>query len=264
MIAADEPIAPLNRLKRFVRAARTDYYINRVNPIGWAIDKYAHKYYDLSWDWFRGYASTRSRILDVGCGYGDLLRQMRWRGFCHLTGIDPFIEDCIEADGLRIVRGELRELDGCFDFVMLHHSLEHMPDPLGALGEVRRLLRRRGAVLVRVPVAGTWAEQHYGVNWWGLDPPRHLFVPSREGMSELARRAGFFVVRYWCDSSEWILLASESYKRGFSPYDRDTKTWPPLVSRFTVYEIEGARRRAEDLNRAEDGDTACFLLRARV
>ena len=79
MIAADEPIVPLSRLKRFVRAARTDYYINRVNPIGWAIGKYAHKYYDLSWEWFRGYASTRSRILDVGCGYGDLLRRRRAR-----------------------------------------------------------------------------------------------------------------------------------------------------------------------------------------
>ena len=115
-------------------------------------------------------------------------------------------------------------------------------------------------MLVRVPVAGSWAEQHYGVNWIGLDPPRHLFVPSRTGIRELARRAGFFVARYWCDTSEWTLLASESYVRGFSPYDREKKAWP-FLSRFTASEIADARRRATDLNRAEDGDTACFILR---
>jgi SAM-dependent methyltransferase len=261
MVAANEPIASLSRLKRFVRAARTDYYINGVNLLGWAIDKVAHKYFDLNWEWFRGHVSTRSRILDIGCGYGELLRNMRWRGFRHLTGLDPFIGGSVKADGLRIVRGELSDLDERFDFVMLHHSLEHMPDPRGALSEVRRLLRRGGAVLVRVPVSGSWAAQHYGVNWIGLDPPRHLFVPSRTGMSKLARRAGFFVARYWCDTSDGVLLASESFARGFSPYDREKKAWP-FLSRFTASEVEEARERAADLNRAEDGDTACFLLRS--
>ena len=261
MAAAGEPIASLTRLKQFVRAARTDYYINRVNVVGWAIDKIAHKYFDLNWEWFRGYASTRSRILDIGCGHGELLRNMRWRGFRHLTGVDPFINGSVKADGLRIVRGEVGDLDERFDFVMLHHSLEHMPNPLGALSEVRRLLRRRGAVLVRVPVAGSWPEQHYAVNWIGLDPPRHLFVPSRRGMSELARRAGFAVTRYWCDTIDWTLLASEAISRGLSPYDRETKAWI-FYSYFTASEIGEAQKRAADLTRAEDGDTGCFILRS--
>jgi hypothetical protein len=61
--------------------------------------------------------------------------------------------------------------------------------------------------------------------------------------------------------AEWTLLASESYVRGFSPYDREKKAWP-FLSRFTASEIEDARKRAADLNRAEDGDTACFILRS--
>ena len=59
MAAAEEPIPPLSGPKRFVRAARTDYYISHVNLLGWAIDKIAHKYFDLNWEWFRGYVSTR-------------------------------------------------------------------------------------------------------------------------------------------------------------------------------------------------------------
>lgn len=171
---------------------------------------------------------------------------MRWRGFRHLTGVDPYIQNSVETDGLRIVHGEVRDLDERFDFVMLHHSLEHMPDPLGTLGEVRRLLRRGGVALVRLPIAGTWAEQHYGANWIGLEPPRHLFVPSRVGMVELARRAGFDVAQFWCDTNERMLLASEAFARGFSPYDREKKTWP-LSSRFTAAEIEDARKACRGL-----------------
>ena len=79
--AVDLPITSTNALRRFVRAARTDYYVNRVNLVGWAIDKFAHKDVDLNREWFRGHVSTRSRILDVGCGYGELLRYMHWLGF---------------------------------------------------------------------------------------------------------------------------------------------------------------------------------------
>ena len=165
--AVDLPITSTNALRRFVRAARTDYYVNRVNLVGWAIDKFAHKDVDLNREWFRGHVSTRSRILDVGCGYGELLRYMHWLGFRHLTGVDPFTRDSASAAGLRIVRGELADLDERFDFVMLHHSLEHIPDPLGALGEVRRLLRRGGAVLVRVPLAGTWGHSIMGLTGSG-------------------------------------------------------------------------------------------------
>ena len=256
---AHEPIPSLSALKRFVRAARTDYYINHVNLLGWAIDKIAHRYFDLEWEWFRGHVSTRSRILDIGCGHGELLREMHWRGFRHLTGVDPFIDESVKANGLRIVRGELSDLDERFDFVMLHHSLEHTPNPLGTLCEAGRLLRQRGVVLVRLPVAGTWAQQHYGANWIGLEPPRHLFVPSRTGMSELARRAGFSVARFWCDTNEGMLLASESFVRGFSPYDREQKTWP-YRRRFTESEINDARERAAHLNRTGEGDMGCFIL----
>jgi SAM-dependent methyltransferase len=257
---ATESIETLSGLRRFVRAARTDYYIDRVNSLGWAIDKIARNYFELKWEWFQGRASTRSRILDVGCGCGELLRSMHAQGFFHLTGVDPFVAQSFAGDGLRIVRGELSDLDEHFDLVMLHHSLEHVPNPLSVLREVKRLLRRGGSALVRVPVAGTSAEKHYGIKWIGLDPPRHLFVPSRTGMKELAERAGFAITQCWFDTTEWTLVASETIARGFSPYDREKREFT-ITSHFTVPEVDEARKRAIALNRAEDGDTACFILR---
>jgi SAM-dependent methyltransferase len=257
---AHEPIKRLNGLRRFVRSARTDYYIDRLNPMGWAIDKILPNYFELSWEWFRGFAKTRSSILDVGCGHGELLRNMHAQGFNRLTGVDPFVLRSVESDGLRILRGELNDLNGHFDFVMLHHSLEHMPDPLSALCEVRRLLRRGGSVLVRLPVADTFLEKHYGINWIGLDAPRHLFVPSRAGLNELARRAGFTIIQCWFDTTDSIILASETIARGLSPYDRKKKKFT-CINYFSPSEIVEARNQAAALNESEDGDTACFVLR---
>src|SRR5215472_14262771 len=105
LAVADEPIASLGGLKRFVRGARTDYDINHVTLVGWAIDKIAHKHFDLEWEWFRGHVSTRSHILDIGCVYGNLLRKMEWRGFSHFTSVDPIIAQTLKADGMQIVRG---------------------------------------------------------------------------------------------------------------------------------------------------------------
>ena len=80
---------------------------------------------------------------------------------------------------------------GTYDIVMLHHSLEHMPDPAAAMKHVRRLVQPNGWALVRMPVAGSYGWRTYREHWLGLEPPRHLVIPSIEGMRQLADQAGF-------------------------------------------------------------------------
>lgn len=261
MVETGVPIEQLGNLRRFVRSARADYHIGRKNLLGWMIDKLAPNYSKINWEWFTGYASITSRILDVGCGSGGLLREMRAQGFRNLTGIDPFVAHPLSNEGFRIVCGELVDLDERFDFVMLHHSLEHMPEPLEALREVRRLVASNGVALIRCPIAGTFAAEHYGINWAGLDPPRHLFVPSLTGIKELTRRAGLSVCRFWFDTSEWYLLLSEAIARGLPPYDRDKGIFN-VANLFTASEFACAREQAADLNRRQEGDKACFILMA--
>ena len=98
-----------------------------------------------------------------------------------------------------------------------------------------------------------------GADWIGPDPPRHPFVPSRAGMAELARRAGFRVERYWYHTSDWVLLLSEALARGLRIYDREDGRFTPGTS-FTNLEVNEARERAFVLNQIEDGDRACFIV----
>src|ERR1041384_5934173 len=127
--------------------------------------------------------SQTSRLLDVGCGGGALLRRLATFGFVNLTGVDPFIEaNLAYADGVRVIKARLEELSGQFDAIMMHHSFEHMPDQLGVLNELHRLLAPNGKVLVRIPLCSSEAFRTYGVKWCQLDPPRHFFLHTEKSM----------------------------------------------------------------------------------
>lgn len=87
------------------------------------------------------------------------------------------------------------ELEGEYDFVMLHHSLEHMSDQFAAFGHLRRLLKPSGKLLVRIPLAGGLAWRRYGVDWVQLDAPRHLYLHTERSIRVLADQTGLKVER---------------------------------------------------------------------
>ena len=122
---------------------------------------------------------TAERILDVGCGAGHLLHQLASGRYRALVGLDPFLPaGIVPHRQVRLVKQSVDEYqDDPFDVVMLHHSLEHLPDQRAALEGVRRLLCPGGVCLVRVPVASGRPRQVYQADWVELDAPR-AFVPS--------------------------------------------------------------------------------------
>jgi len=142
--------------------------------------------------WLNPLGLTRSSaIVDVGCGSGALLRDLRAAGYTHLTGIDPFLEKDMEADGVQIRKLALHEFTREVDVFMFHHSLEHMENPRETFRFCRSRLRDGGKLLVRIPVAGSWACREYREHWVQLDAPRHLAIPSVAGMRTLAEQTGF-------------------------------------------------------------------------
>lgn len=92
------------------------------------------------------------RLLDFGCGAGTLLRCAARVGWV-ATGFDvaaPAVGAC-RLQGLDAT-DDLGSLQpGGFDAVVLHHVLEHLPEPRRALGAVRALLSKGGRLLVEVP-----------------------------------------------------------------------------------------------------------------
>lgn len=196
------------------------------------------------------------RVLDIGCGGGDLLRALALIGVRDLQGADPHIaEDVVTSEGVRLHKRTIAEVEGAFDLIMFHHSLEHVDDPAADLRAARERLASGGTCLVRIPLVGGWAWRTYGADWYGLDAPRHLAVPSVEGMRALAARAGFTVEDVVFDSGPMQFTASELYKRDIPLTELDRTRPSPA-------ELEAYKKRAVELNAAADGDQAAFILKA--
>jgi len=157
------------------------------------------------------------RWLDVGCGGGAMLHRVR--------ALEPaFQPHGIERDTGAVERARSLGFDvqradfpdsglesGAYDVVSLNHVLEHIPDPMAALREIRRLLAPGGCAMVAVPNrAGLWARllRH---RWVALDVPRHLYHFSPATLRRAARRAGFRVlwIRHEGTQGPW-----EVWKRG--------------------------------------------------
>jgi len=204
--------------------------------------------------------SRHARILDVGCGSGHRLYELKNAGFHRLLGVDPFIRSDIHyPNGLTIKKQTLEEVEGDWDVIMFHHSFEHLIDPLAALKLASKLVVSGGTCLIRVPTTSSWAWETYREHWAQIDAPRHIIIPSEQGLALLASHAGFNVEQVEFDSTEFQFLASMFY--------RDDIAWNEARSRadlqpmFHTNSTSSFKQDAEKLNRQRRGDQLVCVMR---
>lgn len=247
------------RLSAFLLRLRARYCLLGPNlPPGLGSQRYG------AYEWFRKTRATlQSRILDVGCGAGRRLLDMAQEGFADLTGQDLFIPESIDyGNGIRVLKSELSDIKGPYDLIMLHHSFEHMPEPLAVMQDLRRLTAPGGFVLIRVPVVA-WAWRHYGTDWVGVDAPRHLFLHTEKSLRLLAEKSGFEVADVVYDSGALQFWASELIRRDLPLTERTDAGLRSRKHVFSRREMRDFKRRARELNCQGEGDAACFYLRPR-
>jgi SAM-dependent methyltransferase len=137
----------------------------------------------------------KGRMLDVGCGDGSMLKLAEELGW-DAEGVD-FDADAVanaRRKSLTVRAGALADQkyrDDSFDLVLMSHVIEHVPDPLGTMREIRRVLRPGAVLAVTTPNAASMGHGRFGRDWRGLEPPRHLNIFTGAAMRELARTADF-------------------------------------------------------------------------
>jgi SAM-dependent methyltransferase len=109
-----------------------------------------------------------ARILDAGCGSGRTLDELAHYGRASGVDISQDAVDTARSRGHRDVRiGAIEEMpfdDGSFDLVTCLDVVEHTPDDRRALGELRRVTRPGGLLLVTVPAYQSLWSSHDEVN----------------------------------------------------------------------------------------------------
>ena len=214
--------------------------------------------------WFsRANLNKDDSILEVGCGRGELLFKLKDAGFTHLLGIDPYIErDLIFNENFKILKNNLSQIfDLSFDWVMFHHSFEHLKNPTETFLILKKLVKKNGNVLIRIPVIDSYAWEFYKTNWIQLDPPRHFFLHTVNSISYLADKNGFQINKIIYDSTAFQFLGSEQYKRKIPLMSEESYLQNFEKSIFSKADVKQFNKKAEELNKNKKGDTACFYLK---
>jgi SAM-dependent methyltransferase len=134
-------------------------------------------------------SAAGARILEIGCGNGNVLRFLEERGF-RVEGCDLHIEALRYCR--RFTRAGLYQADaarmpfasGQFDVVGTFDVLEHIEDDAGVLKEMFRVCRSGGLILVTVPA--------HRRRWSSFDVvSKHQRRYEAEELRDKIRGAGF-------------------------------------------------------------------------
>lgn len=200
------------------------------------------------------YLPDNARVLDIGCGDGHLLGQLRdgHTAPLRLEGVE-FSERtaaAAENNGFRVYRGRIEDVAlpaDSFDLIIMNQLIEHVREPRAVLERVRAALRPGGHLFLETPNIDSADARLFRRRYWGgYHIPRHFHLFDTSGLERLVVSAGlepvthqplvcpqFWIIslRNWlCDKGSRPLAI-----RLFSPFS------PLWLAPITVLEIAHQR-----------------------
>ncbi len=124
------------------------------------------------------------KVLDAGCGHGELLKHIGERWDCGLFGVDMVQERLDRAtviDGVDIRYSNIQEKipfeDKAFDVSFSTEVIEHLKDPQSFLRELRRVTKPDGRIVLTIPNGSAFAPFSYIAPYIPIDRIQKTFLP---------------------------------------------------------------------------------------
>jgi SAM-dependent methyltransferase len=172
--------------------------------------------------------SPTARVLDYGCGAGEIVILCRKRGI-DAYGCDVFYEGGDYSPTVppelagtivrRMVNNQIPFESNSFDCVINNQVLEHVPDIDLVLAEMRRVLKPGGFVLSLFPDRGVWREGHCGI------PFLHRFPKDSR-------------LRVWYAACLRVMgLGYHKKQKGVMAWSRDFCEWLDRWTHYRTYDV---------------------------
>jgi SAM-dependent methyltransferase len=188
--------------------------------------------------WQRG---DGKKLLDVGCGRGLRLLELRRLGF-DVHGLD------VQPDVVRYLREKLAIPAECadvsemhrffpaasFDLITTFYLIEHIPNVREALASMFELLKPGGWLAAAVPLVDCVQARAFGKKWLNvMEAPRHLSLPTQKGMMDACRSVGFVKEHIVPDSTFNCAgqIASSLIPGATFTHVYGQSRWKPLLAR---------------------------------
>jgi SAM-dependent methyltransferase len=180
-------------------------------------------------------SKSRFRVLDIGCGRGNLLQRFRKMG-CECHGIEREVfPEGGDTDGLHIHRDSLADIifeDSHFDAVVIWHVLEHLDEPFETLDVVSRITCEGGIAAIAVPNFSSLQSRWFKSDWFHLDLPRHLFHFNVTNLSRALRERGYVIESVsTCSLEQNIFGFVQSLMNALNILDRNNDFYQLLKKR---------------------------------
>ncbi len=146
---------------------------------------------------FKNHFDKQDKVLEVGCGDGKICNWLSGWGF-NIEAIDISKEAIKLAKKLKtkvkFYVGDifcLKKPNNYYDAVYSLHVMEHIKNVEEDLKEIKRILKRKGKLIVRIPNSDSFEAKIAGNNWFHWDEPYHINHWKYGEFVELLKNTGF-------------------------------------------------------------------------
>ncbi|WBX73693.1 class I SAM-dependent methyltransferase [Tenacibaculum pacificus] len=165
------------------------------------------------------FKSEEKTILDVGAGTGDFLKvckENNWK----VSGVEPSEKARNFASKKNIeLQEDISDYKGeQFDVISLWHVLEHIPNLIEYINQLKKLLKPNGVLIIAVPNYKSYDAKKYKEFWAAYDVPRHLWHFSKISICKLFADIDMKVIKILPMKFDafYVSLLSEKYKNNTS------------------------------------------------
>ena len=150
------------------------------------------------------------KILDAGCGFGNLSKRLQENGFKDIVALD--IENKLKID-IPFIKADLNknlEFEETSDVIICQEVIEHLENPRHLLRELKKILKKEGIIILTTPNIFNWKARIYyplkgticGFREEDYKVSGHITPVTRYDFERICSEVGLRIIQITYDNSD--------------------------------------------------------------